>query len=90
MHSPKRVIVTGASRGIGRALVDAFQNLGHEVWALSRNIDELKHIMGIHAVSIDLSDEQQILDWVGSCGVCLLYTSPSPRDGLLSRMPSSA
>ena len=27
------------------------------------------------------------------CGVshrCLLYTSPSPRDGLLSRMPSSA
>ena len=24
----------------------------------------------------------------GDC--CLLYTSPSPRDGLLSRMPSSA
>ena len=31
----------------------------------------------------------------GSSGVvypypCLLYTSPSPRDGLLTRMPSSA
>ena len=25
-----------------------------------------------------------------STGGCLLYTSPSPRDGLLSRMPSSA
>ena len=25
-----------------------------------------------------------------STGSCLLYTSPSPRDGLLSRMPSSA
>ena len=25
-----------------------------------------------------------------SCMFCLLYTSPSPRDGLLSRMPSSA
>ena len=24
------------------------------------------------------------------CKDCLLYTSPSPRDGLLSRMPSSA
>ena len=24
------------------------------------------------------------------CSPCLLYTSPSPRDGLLSRMPSSA
>ena len=29
---------------------------------------------------------QQLLD----PGTCLLYTSPSPRDGLLSRMPSSA
>ena len=27
-----------------------------------------------------------VFDVVG----CLLYTSPSPRDGLLSRMPSSA
>ena len=27
---------------------------------------------------------------VAKSGVCLLYTSPSPRDGLLSRMPSSA
>ena len=26
----------------------------------------------------------------GTASVCLLYTSPSPRDGLLSRMPSSA
>ena len=25
-----------------------------------------------------------------SSSSCLLYTSPSPRDGLLSRMPSSA
>ena len=28
-------------------------------------------------------EEMKVLD-------CLLYTSPSPRDGLLSRMPSSA
>ena len=26
----------------------------------------------------------------GKTSGCLLYTSPSPRDGLLSRMPSSA
>ena len=26
----------------------------------------------------------------GAKYTCLLYTSPSPRDGLLSRMPSSA
>ena len=28
--------------------------------------------------------------FVDTSGNCLLYTSPSPRDGLLSRMPSSA
>ena len=33
-----------------------------------------------------LSDEQ--VKQLAS--ICLLYTSPSPRDGLLSRMPSSA
>ena len=29
-------------------------------------------------------------DYMGDVIGCLLYTSPSPRDGLLSRMPSSA
>ena len=29
------------------------------------------------------------MTWADAMG-CLLYTSPSPRDGLLSRMPSSA
>ena len=35
-----------------------------------------------------LADRGQPL--VVRAGDCLLYTSPSPRDGLLSRMPSSA
>ena len=30
------------------------------------------------------------LGMIAECVGCLLYTSPSPRDGLLSRMPSSA
>ena len=30
------------------------------------------------------------VDQEGNTATCLLYTSPSPRDGLLSRMPSSA
>ena len=43
-------------------------------------------------------EEAAPLDAKGGCPqcrndsveICLLYTSPSPRDGLLSRMPSSA
>ena len=30
------------------------------------------------------------IGYIGHANNCLLYTSPSPRDGLLSRMPSSA
>ena len=34
--------------------------------------------------------EALMLYYDGQYSNCLLYTSPSPRDGLLSRMPSSA
>ena len=36
----------------------------------------------LHLVDLDAA--------FGRNNICLLYTSPSPRDGLLSRMPSSA
>ena len=32
----------------------------------------------------------EVIRFNGAIESCLLYTSPSPRDGLLSRMPSSA
>ena len=38
-------------------------------------------------VNIPKSEVDKIIEEYKSC---LLYTSPSPRDGLLSRMPSSA
>ena len=34
-------------------------------------------------------ETHETIDW-GDVNSCLLYTSPSPRDGLLSRMTSSA
>ena len=38
-----------------------------------------------------LKAEGLVLENLSDYGAdCLLYTSPSPRDGLLSRMPSSA
>ena len=36
---------------------------------------------------IENLEEDRIVDWLG---ICLLYTSPSPRDRQKSRMPSSA
>ena len=40
--------------------------------------------------SAKLSDGSIAITVSGRHKGCLLYTSPSPRDGLLSRMPSSA
>ena len=44
-------------------------------------------IDGSAIASVHLESKAQVVAKIDNC---LLYTSPSPRDGLLSRMPSSA
>ena len=53
---------------------------------LSYAIKELSHYKEYSYVLIN----QNVQQTVNEICDCLLYTSPSPRDGLLSRMPSSA
>src|SRR5665647_2025799 len=46
----------------------------------------------LHSVGMPLLDDAEDVPWPCNSEdkyICLLYTSPSPRDGLLSRMPSS-
>ena len=63
-----RVLITGANRGIGRALIDVFLNQGHRIWGLSRNTSELSQLTGIESVAIDIGDENQVKQWVASVG----------------------
>ena len=42
------------------------------------------------AIDAQIAEEANPTTGEGVPWCCLLYTSPSPRDGLLSRMPSSA
>ena len=42
------------------------------------------------SLPIQETDHDQAKSMMVITSPCLLYTSPSPRDGLLSRMPSSA
>ena len=58
---------------------------------------ESQVMAGIKLVPLGQTDGQRVLyrlaeliDQIVVTASCLLYTSPSPRDGLLSRMPSSA
>ena len=48
-------------------------------------------LVGFEALGMNLSINYRLrLGFEHQGWDCLLYTSPSPRDGLLSRMPSSA
>ena len=48
-----------------------------------------KDVDNFNGASLDMSDDPDA-PGLTMDNPCLLYTSPSPRDGLLSRMPSSA
>ena len=64
----------------------------------SVNVCEAVNTIGLNAANTRCVVEENVSDtWsegsvevVRELNSCLLYTSPSPRDGLLSRMPSSA
>ena len=82
----RAIAPAGASRGKHEAIDmrdgdEAFAGYGVE--------DALDNVNGAIAdllLGMDSRDQEA----VDLAMICLLYTSPSPRDGLLSRMPSSA
>ena len=58
------------------------RSFANKIWNAYRLID------GWEIKNFDQPESSVVaLEWYENC---LLYTSPSPRDGLLSRMPSSA
>ena len=67
------------------ALMEAMlQPLGESV------MDTLAPQPGEHVLDIGCGCGHTSLSLAERVGACLLYTSPSPRDATLSRMPSSA
>ena len=73
-----------------------------DLWLVDAASQPITVIVGEPASTLDagirnaLFSKQEHMEAIGSrlgerhVHICLLYTSPSPRDGLLSRMPSSA
>ena len=75
--------------GIAKNILEKDNNL---FVIANKNRKPIEKIVSKGAVEVksfeDFRDKQ--LNVLVKCVTCLLYTSPSPRDGLLSRMPSSA
>ena len=88
-------LITGGGRGIGAATAKRLAADGYDV-LLTYNtsskpaemvVDEIRERGDdALAVKVDCANSGE----VGLLGICLLYTSPSPRDRQKSRMPSSA
>jgi 3-oxoacyl-[acyl-carrier protein] reductase len=71
--SGKKVLVSGGSRGIGRAIVDGFVGEGAQVSFCARGEDGIASTMaalGDRAVgdAVDITDPQAVEAWVGMAG----------------------
>ena len=54
------------------------------------NIDDVVAVAATKGAAGSAAGKVEIFYASGKKATCLLYTSPSPRDATLSRMPSSA
>ncbi len=86
----KTVIITGASRGIGRALSIKFASMGHRVIAVARNERLLKSLQALYPHLIEIidgdmtqdQDRQKIKNSITEKGIFLIHNAgvaiPSP------------
>jgi NAD(P)-dependent dehydrogenase (short-subunit alcohol dehydrogenase family) len=68
MNKPSRqIVLTGASRGLGFALTEAFLKAGHTVHACARSLDSLVTLASthphLHAVELDITDADGVKRW---------------------------
>ena len=56
----KKIFLTGASSGIGKAIAAALVEQGHEVWGTSRDVSRLPSLSRFHAVHLDLANTDSI------------------------------
>ena len=72
---------------------ESAEKFGHMINSMTESVDVLVNNAGMmdgRWATFEEVDMEYSLDVLNVNTICLLYTSPSPRDATLSRMPSSA
>ena len=57
----RKVLVTGASRGLGKDLVKELNKRGYEVIASARNVKDLEELEGVQKISLDISNSASVI-----------------------------
>ena len=93
-----KIVITGATSGIGRQLAIDYAQQGHEVWAVGRNEDALTALqtMGLRTGRVDLTGREEALTWFAglktvdlailNAGTCEYIDLPAFDSSLVQRV----
>jgi len=93
-----KILISGATSGIGKQLALDYRSAGHEVWALGRSLSALAELeqQGIHTGQVDLENREQTLSWFAeldaidlailSAGNCEYVDLPAFDSALVARV----
>ena len=97
MNSTKRINFSGRVQGVGFRYTTKQLALGFDIVGSVRNREDGTvelDVMGdeeeVSEFITEIVEESELAALIKEHRICLLYTSPSPRDRQKSRMPSSA
>jgi len=65
---PRKILLTGASSGIGLEAARLLTQRGHEVWGTSRDVSRLPQLPRFHPVRMDLANLNSIREGFARVG----------------------
>ena len=70
--SAKVVVITGVSRGLGRAMAEEFIRLGHRVLGCGRSAQAVRELTAQHGAEhsfsvVDVADDDAVREWAEQC-----------------------